>query len=72
MGKIAKGVNKINFTMMYGNYCYIFIENLPQKFSPCTVAYYDPRFDKRRKKYLISYLISILIKESPLIRHISG
>ena len=21
--------------MMYGNYCHIFIENFPQKFSPC-------------------------------------
>ena len=35
MGKIANGVNKIYFTMLYGNYCYIFIENFPQKFSPC-------------------------------------
>ena len=23
--------------MLYGNYCYIFIENFPQKFSPCTI-----------------------------------
>ena len=35
MVKIAKGVNKINFTMLYGNYCYIIIENFPKKFSPC-------------------------------------
>ena len=35
MGKIAKGVNKIHFTILYGNYCYIFIENFPWKFSPC-------------------------------------
>ena len=35
MGKIAKGVKKINFTVLYGNYCYIIIENFPQKFSPC-------------------------------------
>ena len=34
MGKIAKGVNEINFTMLYGNYCYIIIENFPQIFSP--------------------------------------
>ena len=27
MKKIAKGVNKIYFTMLYGNYCFIFIEN---------------------------------------------
>ena len=35
MGKIAKGVNKINFTILYGHYCYINIENFSQKFSPC-------------------------------------
>ena len=35
MGKIAKGVNKIHFTMLYGDYCYIIIENFPQKFSSC-------------------------------------
>ena len=29
MGKIAKGVNEINFTVLYGNYCYIIIENFP-------------------------------------------
>ena len=28
MGNIAKGVKNINFTMLYGNYCYIFIENI--------------------------------------------
>ena len=29
MGKIAKGVKKkIHFTMLYGNYCYIFIISL--------------------------------------------
>ena len=27
MGKIAKGVNQIYFTMLYGNYCYIFFKN---------------------------------------------
>ena len=35
MEKIAKGVNNINFTMLYGNYCYIIIENFPQKFTLC-------------------------------------
>ena len=35
MGKIAKGVNNINFTMLYGNYYYIIIEKFHQKFSPC-------------------------------------
>ena len=38
MGKIAKGVDKINFTMLYGNYCYIIIENFPQKFCPYTAV----------------------------------
>ena len=28
-------VNKIHFTMMYGNYCHIFIQDFRQKFSPC-------------------------------------
>ena len=35
MGKVAKGFNKMHFTMLYGNYCYIFMENFSQKFSPC-------------------------------------
>ena len=35
MGKIANEDNKIYVNMLYGNYCYIFIENFPQKFSPC-------------------------------------
>ena len=28
-------VKKIHITMLYSNYCYIFIENFPHKFSPC-------------------------------------
>ena len=35
MGKIAKGVNKINFTILYA--IIAILENFPQKFSPCTV-----------------------------------
>ena len=27
----------MHFTMLYSNYCYIFKENFPQKFSPCKV-----------------------------------
>ena len=38
MGKIAKGVNETYFTVLYGNYCYIYIENFPQEFSLCMVA----------------------------------
>ena len=38
MGKITKGASKINFTMLYGKYYYIIIENFPQKFSPCTLT----------------------------------
>ena len=47
MGKIAEGVNKINFTMLYGNYCYIIIENFPQKFSPCMQLYITEQTVKR-------------------------
>ena len=38
MGKIAKGVKKKNFTMLYGSYCYIIIENFPKKFSWCAYS----------------------------------
>ena len=38
MEKSARCANKIHFTILYGNYCYIFIENLPQKFSPCSIG----------------------------------
>ena len=33
-GKNRQRCQQNKFTMLYGNYCYIFIENLPQKFSP--------------------------------------
>ena len=39
MEKIAKGVKKINFTMLYGNYCYIIIENVLKKLSPCGIKF---------------------------------
>ena len=29
--------------MLYGNYCYIFIKNFPQKFSPCRMFFYQPQ-----------------------------
>ena len=32
MGKITKGVNKIHFTMLYGNHRYIIIENFTQQY----------------------------------------
>ena len=34
-GKNRQRCQQNKFTMLYGNYCYIFIENFPQKFSPC-------------------------------------
>ena len=36
-GKNCQRCHTNNFTMLYGNYCYIFIENSPQKFSPCRI-----------------------------------
>ena len=47
MGKITNGVIKINFTMLYGNYCYIIIENFPQKSFPCTIRWARPMFYSR-------------------------
>ena len=38
LGKIAKGSNKIHFTMLYGNYCYIFIENFMEIFTTLNVV----------------------------------
>ena len=35
MGKIPTDVNKNHFTMLYRNYCYVFIENFSHKLSPC-------------------------------------
>ena len=50
--------------MLYGNYCYIIIENFPQKFSPCTLGATDiPSFyfvhriiHRLRRFYFISFL----------------
>ena len=49
MGKIAKGVNKMHFTILYGNYCYIFIENSHQKFSPCRAFHVPLALNSRGK-----------------------
>ena len=38
-GKNRQRCEQNNFTMLYGNYCYIFIENFPQKFSPSIKTY---------------------------------
>ena len=37
-GKNRQRCQKINFTMLYGNCCYIFIENFPRKYAPYTVG----------------------------------
>ena len=34
-GKNRQKCQQNKFTMLYGNYCYIFIKNFPQKISPC-------------------------------------
>ena len=39
-GKNRQRCQQNKFTMLYGNYCYIFIENFPQKFSPCEIDPY--------------------------------
>ena len=35
-GKNRQKCQQHNFTMLHGNYCYIFIENFPKKFAPCS------------------------------------
>ena len=61
MGKIAKGVNKINFTMLYGDYCYTIIGNFPQKFSPCRK---NNSLRKKLKKKKNSSPVSIIIDDT--------
>ena len=34
-GKNRRRCQQNKFNMLYGNYCFIFIENFPQKFCPC-------------------------------------
>ena len=34
-GKNRQRYQQNKFTMLYGDYCYIFIDNFPKKFSPC-------------------------------------
>ena len=37
-GKNRQRCQQNKFTMRYGNYCCIFIDNFPQKFSPCIIV----------------------------------
>ena len=32
--------------MLYGNYCYIFIQNFPEKFSPCRIQQVSSKIRK--------------------------
>ena len=50
-GKNRQRCQQYKFTMLYGNYCYIFIENFTQKFSPCS------RFINIEKNSCIIYVI---------------
>ena len=52
MGKIAKSVNKIYFTMLYRNYCYIFLENFPQKFSSCNMKISKKAFHENKASFM--------------------
>ena len=42
-GRNRQRCQQNKFTMLYVNYCYIFIENFPQKFSSCTCIYFSMR-----------------------------
>ena len=48
-GKNRQRCQKNTFTMLYGNYCYIFIENFPQKFSPCSICLGTRKSGPRKK-----------------------
>ena len=56
-GKNRQRCQKNKFTMLYGNYCYIFIENFPQKFSPCRAQH---RSYTRRVCECLLFLRSVL------------
>ena len=49
-GKNRQRCQQNKFIMLYGNYCYIFIENFPQKFSPCSDKT-DPNRPKLTKHF---------------------
>ena len=57
--------------MLYGNYCYIFIENFSQKFSPCRKNSYNLPPEKYLcAKYLkyITHILHIYLTKSCIIR----
>ena len=52
--------------MLYGNYCYIFIENFPKKFSPCGINHLtsiDFVLSRISMSYVICYYLLIVINE---------
>ena len=61
MGKIAKGVKKTHFTMLSGNYCYIFIDNsFKNSLLVAHVGKYD-RADDRPKLAMLAIDIGLMI-----------
>ena len=55
-GKNRQRCQQNKFIMLYGSYCYIFIENFPQKFSPCTFSIYFILFN-----FIIIIIIFVLL-----------
>ena len=41
-GKNRQRCQQNKLTMLHGNYCYIFIEDFPKKFSPCSLKWEPP------------------------------
>ena len=62
MGKVAKGVKKINYTVLYGSYCYIIIENFSEKFSPCT--FIREKQQKERSSTRANKIEKLILKPS--------
>ena len=52
--------------MVYGNYCYIIIENFPKKFSPCKL---EIRYFRKGRYAHLSYRDVPYFTDSPLTQH---
>ena len=58
-GKNRQRCQQNKFTMLYGNYCYIFIENFPQKFSLCNTLIQEQKFFLLILEYLEKSFFSL-------------
>ena len=63
-GKNRQRCQQNKFIMLYGNYCYIFIENFPQKFSPCSLKEFEnEKWPKVGYLPLLWFIVEILVRD---------